>query len=449
MRYSTQACASSANYDYRPDFSDITQGKISAYQKALGFDPDEPPAVEFDDCWAAGNNYVTKLFSHLTSVQRDCRERGYSDDLELYGIEGWTRESVAAYVEARLGDILVDMVPTAPVDIDRAVRLGVEMARKQNAGGELPFQIDLGPEAVAYATDRLKSKIERDAVYNPVSVVHSGFLSYRFLKEMNDGGKVVYLDHYKQRHMPEQSVAPAKPQREPMFKRVGQLKAKSREWQVKGFLARNEVGNPFGKPDSFKGVVATQLCVHVAGEVPFLEMDVKQGPTAYFAAERGEQAKRRIKGHIDRLGLPEDLPCYFGDRPINLLDDRDVQFLLEEIETIERDAGQPLGFLVIDTQSRTMDGDENTTKDGAKYAKAIELIRRKTSATLWIIAHIGHGQDAQDRPRGNSSLLGAYDTFYRHKKINETHGSIKITIDRDGLGQKEFHFAVELYDRAQ
>ena len=72
------------------------------------------------------------------------------------------------------------------------------MARKQNADGELP-QVDLGPEAIAYATDRLRSKIERDCVYSPVSVVHSGLLSYRFLKGMRGGEKVVYVDHYKRR----------------------------------------------------------------------------------------------------------------------------------------------------------------------------------------------------------------------------------------------------------
>jgi AAA domain len=146
------------------------------------------------------------------------------------------------------------------------------------------------------------------------------------------------------------------------------------------------------------------------------------------------------------MGLPCDLPCYFGGKPINLLSKPDLDFLVANIKAIESDAGSPLGFLVIDTQSRTMGGDENSTNDGAKYAKAIEEIRRATDATLWIIAHTGHSEVAQDRPRGSSALLGAYDTFYRHKKDDETHGSIKITTDRDGLGGKEFTFAVELYD---
>ena len=203
---------------------------------------------------------------------------------------------------------------------------------------------------------------------------------------------------------------------------------------------------PLGAADSFKGVSAAQLAVHIAGGVDFLGLPLRQAPTAYFAGERGEQAKRQIKGHVRRLGLPYDLPCYFGGKPVDLLSKPDLEFLIANIKAIEGDAGAPLGFLVIDTQSRTMGGDENSTKDGAAYAKAIEAIRQATDATLWIIAHTGHSEEAQDRPRGSSTLLGAYDTFYRHKKTDERSGEIKITIDRDGLGGKELQFSVALYN---
>ena len=265
------------------------------YLEACGFDPNEP-ADGLDDCWDAGQAYIKGLWRALKSIQRDLRDRGASDDLETYGIADWTRERVATYVEARLGDILIDMEPAAPVDIDRAVRLGTEMARKQNAAGDLPFMIEVGPEAVAYATDRLKSKIERDCVYNPVTEMHSGLLSYRFLREMSDGGRVVYLDRYRQEHTkPEPSIPQADaPDPKPyvksvecMFQRIGFLDAKPREYLVKGLIPRNEVCNPFGRPDSFKGVSATQLAVYIAGGVDFLGMHVKQGPTAYFASARG------------------------------------------------------------------------------------------------------------------------------------------------------------------
>ena len=331
------------------------------------------------------------------------------------------------------------MAPTPPVDLERAIRLGIEMARKDG--------LDVGPEDIAYATERLKYKLERDLVCDPVAVFHSGLQSYRFLKEMNDGRNVVYLDRYRQpQPEPDAKPKPDVKSVECMFQRVGLLDARPREFIVKGFIPRNEVCNPFGRPDSFKGVSATQLAVHIPGGVDFLGMQVKQAPTAYFAGERAEQVKRRIKGHIRRLGLPYDLPCYFGGRPIDLLSKPDLDFLIANIKAIERDAGQPLAFLVIDTQSRTMGGDENSTKDGAAYARAIEAVRHATEATLWIIAHTGHDGEKQGRPRGSSTLMGAYDAFYHHKKINERSGEIKITIDRDGLGGKVIPFSVELYD---
>ena len=439
--------SSSPSYDFRKDFDPIARPGMNRYQRACGCDPDEPGEMH-DECWEAGNDYVRQLWRALNRIQRDYQELGHLDDLELYGIADWTRESVAAYVEARLVGILADFEPTPPVDVERTVRLGTELARKQNADGELPFQIDLSSEAIAFATDHLKSKIERDLVCNPISTFHTGLLNYRFFKEMN-GGNVVYLDrHISPGRAPEQAAPKpdAKPSVECMFQRVGFLDAKPREFIVSGLIPKNEVCSPFGRPDLFKGVSATQLVVHISGGVDFLGMPVKQAPTAYFAGERAGQVKRRIKGHIQRLGLPHDLPCYFGDRPIDLLSKADLELVITNIKAIESDAGQPLGFLVIDTQSRTFGGDENSTKDGAAYAKAIEAIRQATEATLWIIAHTGHDGEKQGRPRGSSTLMGAYDTFYHHKKINQHSGEIKITIDRDGLGGKVIPFAVELYD---
>ena len=53
----------------------------------------------------------------------------------------------------------------------------------------------------------------------------------------------------------------------------------------------------------------------------------------------------------------------------------------------------------------------------------------------------------QDRPRGNSALLGAYDTFYRHTKKDETHGEIKITSTATDLANG-LPFVVHLHDTA-
>jgi hypothetical protein len=93
-----------------------------------------------------------------------------------------------------------------------------------------------------------------------------------------------------------------------MFQRVGLLDAKPREYIVKGFIPRREVCNPFGRPDSFKGVTATQLAVHIAGGVDFLAMHVKQAPSAYFAGERAEANCPGATSEIRRS--TEDKVCW-------------------------------------------------------------------------------------------------------------------------------------------
>jgi hypothetical protein len=106
----------------------------------------------------------------------------------------WARDQAAEtvkYFETEHDKVVADAeADTAPVDIDRAVRLGTKMAREQD--DEQLGPIDTGPEAVAYATDALNSKIQRDCVYNPISEVYSALLSYGFLSNRRRGGKVIY-----------------------------------------------------------------------------------------------------------------------------------------------------------------------------------------------------------------------------------------------------------------
>jgi hypothetical protein len=397
------ATQSSHSYDFSQDFRALARPGRDRYLRECGYEPNEP-RDGMDDCWATGRYYVRGLWRYLKADQ------GSAELGEPWGVAE-AKKSAGAYE--------VDMI----------------IARKQSGLEELEFD-----SYIPLSLPNKAAEAEAWEWYNQIPSVKRSNERQLERERQFDRAAGVATD------APEAKPKPDVKSVESMFQRVGLLASQPREYLVKGFIPRNEVCNPFGRPDSFKGVSATQLTVHIAGGVDFLGMEVKQGPSAYFAGERGEQAKRRIKGHMRRLGLPDSLPCYFGGKPINLLSKPDLDFLIANIRAIESDAGAPLGFLVVDTQSRSMDGDENSTRDGAAYAKAIEAIREATEATLWIIAHTGHSEDAQDRPRGSSALLGAYDTFYRHKKIDERSGEIKITIDRDGLGGKEIPFTVELYD---
>lgn len=414
MNYHYQATESSLGYNFLADFRSIASPKWG----------------QFNDTAYWSQRYLYGL-RDLLKGEQECADM-LKADIEQALIDG--EEERAAYLSKVDNDMPWNIEVASRVAGDFAADLA-EIKRQYDAQTPGEIEADLKRWKEPKANPEFLASLKHLADH----VSKHGLRAAPSFIETQETTKFLNSE----RGLPGE----AKPKTaESMFQRVGLLDAKPREWLVSGFIPRNEVCNPFGRPDSFKGVVAAQLTVHIPGGVDFLGMSLKQAPAAYYAGERVEQAKRRIKGHMRRLGLPADLPCYVGSKPIDLLSKPDLEFLICNVKAIEDDAGQPLGFLVIDTQSRTMGGDENSTNDGAAYAKAIEAIRQATQATLWIIAHTGHSEEAQDRPRGSSALLGAYDVFYRHKKIDERSGEIKITIDRDGLGGKELPFAVELYD---
>jgi hypothetical protein len=190
--YSISNGAATPLYNFRKDFDSIARPGLVRYLEhfglAVGPEEGEDPA-DFDlmDSGDEAREYLRQLRGGLEEAQESLED---SVPLVLYpDIVTWSRESAIALTNRRLDDML-GATDTGPVDLFRAVRLGSEMARK--------LGLDVGPEAVAYAADRLKSNIERDAVYNPVTEVHAGILAHRFLKEQR-GGEVVYIDEYRLR----------------------------------------------------------------------------------------------------------------------------------------------------------------------------------------------------------------------------------------------------------
>ena len=350
-------------YNFTKDFDGIARPGLVRYLEHFGcaVEPEEgedPADFDLMDSSDEAREYLGGLRQALKDPQENLVE--FDMPPTCYpGITTWSREGAVAFTESRLDDML-GATADGPVDIYRAVHLGSEMARKQG--------LDVGPEASAYAADRLKSKIERDAVCNPVTEVHAGILAHRFLKEWQ-GGKVVYLDPHKRRRERAERAQHEQPKQErPKQDEPKSDKAESRfkftaigdipdddeavEWAVRGLLAKNTVSLFFGKPSGGKGVAASSLAICIAAGLPFLGMEVAQAPTVYFAAERRWQVRRRIKGLMRKHELPADTPCFIGGGPLDIRKESDAKELICEVRAIEQRTGAPVGFIVIDTFSR-------------------------------------------------------------------------------------------------
>jgi hypothetical protein len=213
------------------------------------------------------------------------------------------------------------------------------------------------------------------------------------------------------------------------------------EWAVRGLLAKNTVSLFFGKPSGGKGVVASSLAVCLAAGLPFLGMEVAQAPTVYFAAERLQQVRRRIKGLMRKHGLPDDTPCFIGGGPLDIRKESDAKELIREVRAIEERTGTPVGFIVVDTFSRALaGGKENDTADMGAAVKNVELIRSETGAHVLIVHHVGLAEDAQTRPRGNSALTAAADICVLITKT-KSGVDLTVTVERDGLEGKKIKAA--------
>ena len=128
--YTAQASVSHAfSYDFQRDFSGIARPGMNRYLRHLGYDPDAP-ADGLDDCWRAGLDYIRELWRVLQGISATITITATPRIFRIYGFKDWTRESVAAYVEARLSD-MIDTDEAPPVDLYKAVYLGTELARER------------------------------------------------------------------------------------------------------------------------------------------------------------------------------------------------------------------------------------------------------------------------------------------------------------------------------
>ena len=403
-----RATESSPNYDFRRNFDSITRpGLIRFLDTSADLLGDE-----FDADRQAGyaKAYVRTVWRALKSEQQDAEIREGVEPSPPMGSPAyihppWNAEratAIAAEFQADAIDAEKRGADTTPVDIDRAVRLATEMARKQNADGNLPFTIEIGPEAVAYARDRLKSKIERNAVYNPVTEVHAGLLSFRFLKEEGGRGNVVYIDHYK-RQQPKPKPGGAEQEAEPKpevgarkrddlllsswLKRelpprdylLGDIMSTTSRWIIYG---ETGVGKTLFGMDMSGAIASGRGLLNWEGSgVPRRVMYLDGELPAETFKERMEIVARQYGADIELYGYCRDI-LGDGDMP-PLNKPEGVKWLETECRTIQPEV------IVFDSIMCLLTGNMAEEESWAPITPMLRQISQQRCAQIWL-HHTGH-----------------------------------------------------------
>ena len=161
------------------------------------------------------------------------------------------------------------------------------------------------------------------------------------------------------------------------------------------------------EPSSKKTFVAIHMACCIQTGIPFFEKPVKQGNVVYVAAEGQSGIQKRVAAWQKATGtlVPEE---QFSVIPaaINLADRTKQTELFNALTKLEKSLGS-LDFIVIDTLSRCLLGDENSAKEMTAFVDACSQLIKRFKCSVLVVHHTA--KSGSGGARGHSSFDGAAD----------------------------------------
>jgi hypothetical protein len=182
----------------------------------------------------------------------------------------------------------------------------------------------------------------------------------------------------------------------------------NQEWLVKHIVPMKGVGLIYGKSQSLKSFVAMHLALSIALGEPWAGKRVKKTTVVYICAEGQGGFPKRVAGLTKARSIKGEVDIHIIYTAPNLgTTDGDAQALISAIEA----AGVKPGFIVIDTTAKTIGSAEENGPGMAAFVWNAGVLSERFGCFVMAVHHVGHGEDAQKRPRGWSGVIGAGDTL--------------------------------------
>jgi hypothetical protein len=220
---------------------------------------------------------------------------------------------------------------------------------------------------------------------------------------------------------------------------------------IKGVLNRGERSSWVGPPGSGKSALLADLAIHAAEGTDWRGHRSKEKvAVVYFALERKELVKRRMRAHAMPQTLFEmkdgalaaretraartNLPIAVAGRAIDLLSRSCIETIVETVRAAETHYGVSVGLIIIDTFNKGIamgGGDENAAKDQNLVAANLQQIQDMLPDIH--VALIGHtGKDESRGERGSNAHLGDVDMMVQIS-VAEGVRTATITKINDGV----------------
>jgi hypothetical protein len=227
-------------------------------------------------------------------------------------------------------------------------------------------------------------------------------------------------------------------------------KTVSKKAIIKGVLYRGERSSWVGPPGSGKSALLADLALHAAEGTDWRGHRSKEKVVVlYFALERKELVKRRMRAHERppiQLEMKDgkletrkpdrartNLPIAVAGSAIDLLSPASVDIIVETICAAKAHYGRPVGLIIIDTFNKGIamgGGDENAAKDQNIAAANLQQVQDQTDVHIALIGHTG--KDESRGARGSNAHLGDVDMMVQISLAGDVR-TAAITKINDGM----------------
>lgn len=192
------------------------------------------------------------------------------------------------------------------------------------------------------------------------------------------------------------------------------IDAKSMQLKEPAFLVDESIESPctgmiFGPSGSGKSFLVFDLALCCATGTPWNGKKVKQGPVIYICGEGRHAIPRRVKAWETHHGVEVPVGKMMVSNTSIDFEPENIAAVVEEINEMAANAGDPPVLIIIDTMARALPGnaDENSTKDTGLFIKECDRLQSAYDCAVMIVHHTGHNETK--RARGSSALKGAMD----------------------------------------
>jgi hypothetical protein len=185
-----------------------------------------------------------------------------------------------------------------------------------------------------------------------------------------------------------------------------------KKWIVKNIIARGETSAWIAPPGGLKSALMAELAFHVAAIEDWHGYKTKWGGSVvYFALERADLVKRRLRAYLLRSDIPSGELSHIAvvSGMVDLMNPATVKDVVATIRAVEED-GMSVGLVIFDTFAKLIaagGGDENLAKDQGKVFANVQRIKDIVGCHVALVGHTG--KDAERGARGSNALLGDVD----------------------------------------